>query len=91
MKNWMRLAVAVGVLCVPVLGAAQGSPAEDEEHHHGPSPEALAACKAKSEGDACEYDSERGHKTGSCHKTRSGELACFHPHHHHEGGDAGAR
>ena len=84
MKNWMRLAVTVGVMSVPTLVAAQSSPGDGDEHHHGPSPEAIAACKAKSDGDACEYDGAHGHETGTCHKLRSGDLACFHPHHHHD-------
>jgi hypothetical protein len=24
--------------------------------------------------------------SGTCHKARTGDLACFHPHHHHDGG-----
>jgi hypothetical protein len=84
MKNLMRLAMAVGVLSVPTLVAAQSGPADGDEHHHAPSPEAIAACKAKSEGNACEYDGAHGHESGTCHKLRSGDLACFHPHHHHD-------
>jgi hypothetical protein len=92
MKNLMRIAIAVGVLSVPTLVAAQSSPADGDEHHHGPSPESIAACKTKSEGDACEYDGRHGHEAGSCHKVRSGDLACLHPHQHHEeGSDAGTR
>jgi len=71
MKNWMRVAIAVGVLSIPTLVAAQSSPADGDEHHRGPSPESLAACKAKSEGDVCEYDGAHGHESGTCHKTRS--------------------
>ena len=84
MKNWMRLVVAVGVIAVPTIVAAQSSPADGDEHHHAPSPESIAACKAKSEGDVCEYDGPHGHESGTCHKLRSGDLACFHPHQHHE-------
>ena len=89
MMKSIRFAVAIGSLIVPALCAAQSSPAQ-EEHHHGPSPESIAACKDKTEGSACEYDAARGHEAGTCHKDRSGDLACFHPHHHHDQ-DGGAR
>jgi hypothetical protein len=84
MLKSMRLAVAVGLMLAPTLAVAQSSPNDDE--HHGPRPEAIAACKDKSEGDTCEFDAPRGHVAGTCHKARSGDLACFHPHHHHDGG-----
>lgn len=90
MKNLMRVAIAVGLTAVPTIVAAQGGPADGDEHHQGPSPESIAACNAKSEGDACEYDGAHGHESGTCHKLRSGDLACLHPHHHHNA-DAGAR
>ncbi len=84
MKKWMRLAMTIGVLSVPTLLVAQSGLADGDEHHHGPSPEAIAACKAKSEGDACEYDGAHGHEAGMCRKVRTGDLACVHPHHHPE-------
>ncbi|MGO9834313.1 MAG: hypothetical protein ACLP1X_08865 [Polyangiaceae bacterium] len=84
MLKSMRLAVAVGLMIVPALAVAQSNPSDDE--HHGPRPEAIAACKDKSEGDGCEFDAPRGHVAGTCHKARTGDLACFHPHHHHDGG-----
>jgi hypothetical protein len=90
MKNLMRLVVAVGAMAVPTIVAAQGGPADGDDHHHGPSPESIAACKAKSEGDACDYDGARGQESGTCHKSKTGDLACFHPHHHHDQ-DGGAR
>ena len=83
MLKQMGIAVALGVMIVPTLGAARSAPGDGDEHHHGPSPEAIAACKDKSEGNACEFDGPRGHESGTCHKTRSGDLACFHPHHPH--------
>ena len=86
MLKSIRFVVALGVLAVPTLVAAQSTPADGDEHHHGPSPESLAACKDKNEGAACEFDAPRGHEAGTCHKTRSGELACFHPHHHPDAG-----
>jgi hypothetical protein len=84
MSKWTCLVVAIAVLIVPVLGAAQNSPADDE--HHGPRPEAIAACKDKNEGDACEFDAPRGHVVGTCRKAPTGDLACMHPHHHHHDG-----
>jgi hypothetical protein len=80
----LSLAATVALMIVPALGAAQNSPSDDEPH--GPRPESIAACKDKSEGDACEFDAPRGHVSGTCHKARTGDLACFHPHHHNDGG-----
>jgi hypothetical protein len=84
MSKFLRLAVTVALTMVPALAIAQSSPEGDE--HHGPRPEAIAACKDKSEGDTCEFDAPRGHVAGTCHKARTGDLACFHPHQHHDGG-----
>lgn len=84
MSKLTRAALAVALTIIPALGAAQSNPADEE--HHGPRPEAIAACKDKSEGDACEFDAPRGHIQGTCRKARSGDLACMHPHHHHDGG-----
>ncbi len=37
-------------------------------HHHGPPPEAIDACKGKTDGDMCNFTSPRGDKiTGTCH------------------------
>lgn len=84
MLKLMPFAVAVALMIIPTLGAAQSSPADEE--HHGPGPESLAACKDKKDGDACEFDTPRGHIAGTCHKARTGDLACMHPHQHHDGG-----
>jgi hypothetical protein len=84
MSKYLRLAVAIGLTIVPALAVAQSSPHDDEPH--GPRPEAIAACKDKSEGDTCEFDAPRGHVSGTCHKARTGDLACFHPHQHNDGG-----
>jgi hypothetical protein len=72
-------------MLVPALAMAQRSPSDDE--HHGPPPEAIAACKDKNDGDACEFDAPRGHVSGTCRKARTGDLACHHRHRH----DGGAR
>ncbi len=84
MLKLIRLAITAASILVPALSAAQASPSDDE--HHGPRPEAVAACKDKTEGDACEFDAPRGHVAGTCRKVKSGDLACVHPHHHHDGG-----
>ena len=81
-KVLMPLAAAMAVALFAALSPGQGAPSDDE--HHGPRPEAIAACKDKSDGDACEFDAPRGHVSGTCHKVRSGELACVRPHQHHE-------
>lgn len=88
MLRLMRHVVAIGLVVVPAVVAAQRSFADDKPH--SPRPEAIAACKDKSEGVACEFDAPRGHVSGTCRKVRSGDLACVHPHHHHDHADAGA-
>jgi hypothetical protein len=84
MMKRIAVATALTLVVIPTLGVAQSSPANDE--HHGPSPEALGACKDKAEGDACEFDAPKGHVVGTCRKAKTGELACWHAHHHHDGG-----
>ncbi len=79
----IRFAAALAFAMIPALAFAQSSPLDEE--HKGPHPEAIAACKDKNEGDACEFDAPRGHIAGTCHKGRTGDLACWHPH-HHDGG-----
>jgi hypothetical protein len=80
----IRAAMLMLLTALPLLAVAQSSPA-DEEPHHTPRPEALAACKDKSEGAACEFDAPKGHVTGTCRKTHANDLACMHPHHHDAG------
>jgi hypothetical protein len=84
MPHSIRAAIVLVVTVLGVLAVAQSSPADEE--HHGPRPEALAACKDKTEGAACEFDGPKGHVTGTCRMTRTNDLACMRPHHH----DAGA-
>jgi|SRR5580692_1212469 hypothetical protein len=79
-----HVAGAIALLLFPALSAAQSNPNGDE--HRGPSPESIAACKDKAEGDACEFDGPHGHVAGTCRKSRDGDLACRHPHHHQDGG-----
>ena len=85
MLNLARLMVVIALMIVPILSAAQSSPSDDE-HHRPPRPEAIAACKDKSEGDACEFDAPHGHVAGTCRKVGTGDLACVHAHHHHDDG-----
>jgi hypothetical protein len=80
----MCCVVGAAFVIVPAIGTAQSRPSDDEPH--GPRPEAMAACKDKNEGDACEFDAPRGHVSGTCRKVRTGDLACNHPHYHHDGG-----
>ncbi len=84
MTKLTSLAVAVAAVIVPALGTAQSTPADDEPHK--PRPEAIAACKDKSEGDACEFEGPRGPVAGTCRKAGTGDLTCMHPHRHHDGG-----
>lgn len=88
MNNAIRWMVVAAWAVVPALAAAQSDPAGE---HRGPSPEAIAACKDKSEGDACEFDAPRGHVSGTCRKVKTGDVACVHPHHHHDGGEHDGR
>ncbi|MGD0676361.1 MAG: hypothetical protein ABSC94_13160 [Polyangiaceae bacterium] len=81
MVKRMHLMVGLALMITPVIGAAQDNPSDDE--HRGPRPEAIAACKDKTEGDVCEFDAPHGHVSGTCRKGRTGDLACTHPHHHH--------
>jgi hypothetical protein len=81
-----ELVAVIALMLFPTLCAAQSNPEGDD--HHGPSPESIAACKDKTEGDTCEFDGPHGHVAGTCHKSRSGDLTCRHPHHHHDGGAA---
>jgi hypothetical protein len=80
----IRSAKLVVLTILPLLAVAQSSPADEE--HHGPRPEALAACKDKNEGAACDFDAPKGHVTGTCKKTHTNDLACMGPHHHHDAG-----
>jgi len=84
MSKWLRAAVALTVLSAPAIGSAQSNP--DGGKPHAPSPEAVAACKDKSEGDTCDFDAPHGHVDGVCRKVHTGDLACVHPHHHPDAG-----
>jgi hypothetical protein len=83
MMKLLRVSIVAALIATPTLGAAEDKP--DGGEHHWPRPEAIAACKDKSEGNACEFDAPRGHVAGTCRKVPSGDLVCVHPHHHHEG------
>ena len=82
MVKLARLSVIVTILAIPALGAAHDP---DGGAHHWPGPESIAACKDKSEGDACTFEGHHGTVSGTCKKAKTGELACAHPHHHHDG------
>lgn len=82
MLKWIRVGVAGAVLLVPAIGIAQSRLGEDE--HHAGWAEAVAACKDKADGDACEFEGHHGKVVGACHKARSGDLVCMGPHHHHD-------
>jgi hypothetical protein len=84
MLKWIQLGVVASLLVVPALSQAQRSQQDDKPHP--PRPEAIAACKDKSEGDVCGFETPKGHIDGTCHKSHDGELACHHPHHHPDGG-----
>jgi hypothetical protein len=85
MSKLMRAAVIVVLITVPTLGSADEVP--DGGEHHWPRPEAVAACKDKSVGDACTFEGPRGTVNGTCRKVKTGDLACTHPHQQHQGAD----
>ncbi len=81
MLKLVRAAAIVTIIAVPTLGSADDSP--DGGEHHWLRPEAIAACKDKSEGDACSFEGHHGQVEGTCRKVKTGDLACVHPHHEH--------
>jgi hypothetical protein len=80
--KFIRVAVVSASVVIPSLGAADDAP--DGGGHHGPRPEAIAACKAKVEGDTCSFEGHHGAVEGTCHKVHTGDLACVRPHPHHD-------
>lgn len=75
-RTLLRAAVA-GLLVAATsfpLAAAEG---DERRGHRGPPPEALEACAAQIEGDACSFEGRRGESLqGVCFVPRDGELAC---------------
>jgi hypothetical protein len=80
MKKLMHVALIASLFAVPALASADDTP--DGGQQPWPHPQAIAACKDKSEGATCSFEGHHGTVTGACHKVPSGELACLHPHHH---------
>jgi hypothetical protein len=70
----VQLLLAATVLAVPALALA-----DRDDPHPPPVPEAVAACKDKVDGDACEFDGPHGHRAGSCRVATTGDLFCRHP------------
>jgi hypothetical protein len=75
------------VTALPMLSSAATSPASEppeagERRPKGPPPEAVAACKDKSEGSACSLDFHGTAIDGSCRKAPDGNgpLACMPSH-----------
>jgi hypothetical protein len=83
MLKLVPAAILVTWIAVPTLGSADDT--RDGGEHHWARPEAIAACKDKSEGDTCTFEGHHGTVSGTCRKAPSGDLACFHPHHHPQG------
>jgi hypothetical protein len=82
MMNAIRASVVLALVVIPALGSADDQP---DGGHHWPRAEAIAACKDKSEGDTCSFEGHHGTVSGTCRKVPSGDLACAHPHHDHQG------
>jgi hypothetical protein len=61
-------------------------------HHHGPPPEALAACKSASSGQQCSFTSPHGDQiSGSCTSREEGKPLACRPAHPPGGGPSGAQ
>jgi len=92
MNTLNRVAIRA-LLCAALscaAGAALAQPPQDQpptdqppsdqqgRHHHGPPPEALAACKSATNGQQCSFTSPRGDQiSGTCTAREEGKpLAC---------------
>ncbi len=89
MLRWMHVSVASAALLVPTIGIAQSR--ADEDDHTTWKAQAVAACKDKTDGTACEFEGHHGKVAGVCHAGKSGELLCMGPHHHHDHDGGAAR
>jgi len=81
----LRAALRVGsgatlILVAGLAQAQQGTPPAGgqggEGGHRGPPPEAIAACKAISSGQACSFTTPRGTMQGTCWAPEGKPLAC---------------
>lgn len=71
------LCAAATAQAAPQAPAAKPKPgAEQDRPHHGPPPEALAACKPLANGASCSFTSPRGAHTGTCVAPQGKPLAC---------------
>ena len=71
MKASKKWTLVITLLCACSLGAldseAGNQPPEGRRGHHGPPPEAYAACEGQEAGDRAEFVSPRGDTvTGTC-------------------------
>jgi hypothetical protein len=78
MKSLSRIAALNLILSglVSTAGAADAPSAQGQQAHHGPPPEALAACSSLTSGAACSFTSPRGPATGTCWAPEGKPLAC---------------
>jgi hypothetical protein len=82
-------------LCVAAQAQGQkdaGGPPGGEQGGRppGPPPEALAACKSLTAGAACNFESPRGAKSGTCFAPEGKPLACRPADHARSPSDAGS-
>jgi hypothetical protein len=66
-------ATSAALLALVCLAPAASA---DDRPHHGPPPEAIAACEKLAEGDACKVTFGPNTLDGTCAKTPDGVLAC---------------
>ena len=73
----LRPATVASLLLVAVSIPATALGDDERRGRRGPPPEALEACAAQVEGDACSFEGRRGEELqGVCVVPRDGELAC---------------
>lgn len=72
------LRTAVATLLIAAFSTTLAEEGDDERRgRRGPPPQALEACAAQVEGDACTFEGRRGEDLqGVCVVPRDGELAC---------------
>ena len=73
-----RSVLTIAALCAIWIPAfAQEADDEQRDKRRGPPPEAIEACTAAVEGDACAFEGRRGESLeGMCAVTREEAMAC---------------
>ena len=72
--RWLRLTILTATLTAS--GALFAQAADGSGRPPKPPAEALAACSASGQGQACSFSSPRGNVAGSCQAPQGKPLAC---------------